>query len=77
MPNDGISGFSTNPGTAKSFGSSTAGTKGVMFSKSDLEVDDVLINFNAFNGQHSGEQEILIDSAAIEQFSVDEVSEIK
>ena len=77
MPNDGISGFSTNPGTAKSFGSSTAGTKGVMFSKSDLEVDDVLINFNAFNGQHSGEQEILIDSAAIEEFSDDEVSEIK
>ena len=77
MPNDGISGFSTGKGTAKSFGSPPPGGKGVMFSKSDLEVEDVLINFNAFNGQHSGEQEILIDSAAVEQFSVDEVSEIK
>ena len=77
MPNDGISGFSTNTTTAKSFGSSGGAGKGVMFSKSDLEVEDVLINFNAFNGQHSGEQEILIDSAAVEQFSVDEVSEIK
>tara|TARA_R100000808_G_scaffold10395_1_gene27665 strand:- start:38205 stop:42197 length:3993 start_codon:yes stop_codon:yes gene_type:complete len=71
MPNDGISGYSTSEGTAKGFAG--GGGKGVVFKKEGLDPEDVLIHFNAFSNSHTSEQELLVDSAAVKEFSVNEV----
>ena len=76
VPNDGISGYSTNKGTADKFSQDGSG-QGVVVSKSGLNIEDVLINFNAFSGAHTGEKEILIDSSAVRVFSPDEIRKTK
>ena len=75
MPSDGISGWAVRAPkgekeniTAKEFGSG-----GVVFEKRDLNLQDVLIDFNAFSHKHKGEREVLIDSDAVDYFSYDEV----
>ena len=76
VPNDGISGYSTNEGIAQKFSKDGSG-QGVVVKKSGLNVEDVLINFNAFSGAHTGEREILIDSSAVRVFSPDEIYKTK
>jgi hypothetical protein len=76
VPNDGISGYSTNKAIAEKFSKEGSG-QGVVVSKSGLNVEDVLINFNAFSTAHTTEQEILIDSSAVRVFSPDEIRKTK
>jgi hypothetical protein len=73
MPNDGISGWSHNSNTAKSFSDGGGKNEGVVFSKTGLTPEDILIDFNAFSSAHTGEMETLVDSAAVRDFSFDEV----
>ena len=73
MPNDGISGWSHNFTTAKSFSDGGGKDEGVVFGKTQIKPEDILIDFNAFSSNHTGEMESLVDSAAVQDFSFDEV----
>ena len=65
----GIQGFSFSKGTSNTF----AGYNGVVFSKKRMAVDDVLLYFPTWNGGYSEEEELLIDPAATESYSLNEV----
>jgi hypothetical protein len=73
MPNDGISGWSHNFSTAKSFSDAGGNNEGVVFGKTQIKPEDILVDFNAFSSNHTGEMESLVDSAAVRDFSFDEV----
>ena len=66
MPNDGISGFSLEKKTAKDFGE-------VVFTKKDVPVDRTWLYMNSVTHGYKSEEELLIDSEAVEIFRRDEV----
>ena len=59
--------------TAKSFSDGGGKDEGVVFGKTQIKPEDILIDFNAFSSNHTGEMESLVDSAAVQDFSFDEV----
>ena len=65
----GGQGFSLNKKTAKNF----AGGGGVMFSKDSIAPSDVLLYFNTWNTGFEGEQELILDPSATQEFSLSEL----
>ena len=65
----GGQGFSLNKKTAKNF----AGGDGVMFSKDSTTSSDVLLYFNSWNTGFTGEEELILDPSATQEYSLNEL----
>jgi hypothetical protein len=67
----GLQGFSLKKGVSTN---AFAGAGGVVFSKKNLPIDDVLLYFPTWTNSFQEEAELAIDPVAIQEFSLDEIT---